>query len=34
MPRPETQIDTEDEESADTDAYGEKVDPVGKHYAT
>lgn len=33
MPRPTEQIDTEDRDSADTDAHGEKVDPVGKHYS-
>jgi len=32
MPRPETQLDTEDKDEADKDAYGDKVNPVGDHY--
>ncbi|MFB6187111.1 MAG: hypothetical protein ABEI86_09630, partial [Halobacteriaceae archaeon] len=32
MPRPQTQVDTDDADDADRDAYGEKVDPVDKHY--
>lgn len=32
MPNPHTQVDTDDPDDADRDAYDEKVDPVGKHY--